>query len=151
MSRTELLQSLCQAATLTAADRSFFLAPRPTPCQEIVDLLPFEEFDLHLGIVGQAFPPILPQFVLELGQLAPPRGQQITAPDSPRKANDSSLIMPRSMTQIRRDLPNCVSISVTMVWTVFRSRVLPANVRWARGKPSRVTTNAMTICLQSLR
>ena len=45
-----------------------------------MDLLPFEEFDLHLGIVGQAFPPILPQFVLELGQLAPPRGQQITAP-----------------------------------------------------------------------
>ena len=27
--RTELLQSLCQAATLTAADRSFLLPPRP--------------------------------------------------------------------------------------------------------------------------
>ena len=85
--------------------------PRPTPCQEIVDLLPFEEFDLHLGIVGQAFPPILPQFVLELGQLAPRAWPADNGADSPRKANDSSLIMPRSMTQIRRDLPNCVSIS----------------------------------------
>src|SRR6516165_11694120 len=48
---TQLLQAQCQTATLAAADRPFLLASRSTPCQEIVDLLPFEKLDLHLGIV----------------------------------------------------------------------------------------------------
>src|SRR5262245_9715535 len=64
--RTQLLQALCQTATLAAADRPLLRASWSTPCQEIVDLLPFEELDLHLGVLGQPFPPVLSQFVLEL-------------------------------------------------------------------------------------
>ena len=51
-----------------------------TPCQEIVDLFPFEELDLHVGIVGQPFPTLLSQLVLKRGQLTPPCGKQVTPP-----------------------------------------------------------------------
>ena len=44
-----------------------------------------------------------------------------------------------------------MGVRIALGLTVLRSRVLPAKVWWASGKPSRVTIKAMTICLQSVR
>src|SRR5262249_45746770 len=77
---TELLQVLHQTATRAAAHRPVLPAPRPTPCQQIVNLLPLEQLDLHLGIPREPLPPLFLQLGWELDQLAPLCGPPITAP-----------------------------------------------------------------------
>jgi len=56
--------------------------------------------------------------------------------------------MPRSMTHTRRALPYVVSIFVRKSRRVEQAAVFPFSTSYASGKPSGVTTSAMTSCRQ---
>jgi hypothetical protein len=59
--------------------------------------------------------------------------------------------MPRSINQMRRALPCCHSILARKSRSVVLSEVLPERTSYASGRPSGVTTKAITTCTQSGR
>jgi len=139
-----------QSATLAATDGAFLLTSRATAHQQITHPDTLHGLTSTSAVGASAgVPTARSEFLLKASASVRRRRSRTVAPGL-RNLNFARLTMPA----IHHPHPGRSPVALFHHRdNLARSRVLrvPASVKWANGKPSRVTTNATSTACQSLR